>query len=214
MRHIFKKGSEESLPVLVLFHGTGGTEHDLIPLAETIAPGASILSLRGNVSENGMSRFFRRLAEGVFDEEDLVFRTNEIWDFLTRAASEYDFDPANLVALGYSNGANIAASLIFHDGGVFRGALLHHPMVPIRGLELPDLSAVNVFVGAGRNDGMVPSSNTEELIGLLESAGASVAASWEHAGHQLTRSEADAAGRWFAEHFGGADGESEQESGQ
>lgn len=201
MKHIFQKGTNEALPVIVVFHGTGGTEQDLIPLAEMVAPGASILSIKGNVSENGMARFFRRLAEGVFDEEDLVFRTNEIRDFLSEAAEQYSFDVSNLVALGYSNGANIAASLMFHFQGAFQGAMLHHPMVPMRGLELPDMNSVQVFVGAGRNDGMVPSANTEELIELLKSAGASVKANWEQAGHQLTRTEAESARRWFAEHF-------------
>lgn len=203
MKHIFQKGTNEALPTVVVFHGTGGTEQDLIPLAEMVAPGASILSIKGNVSENGMARFFRRLAEGVFDEEDLVFRTNEIRDFLSEAAERYGFDVSNLVALGYSNGANIAASLMFHFDGAFRGALLHHPMVPMRGLALPDMNDVSVFVGAGRNDGMVPAANTEELIGLLEGAGASVKTNWEHAGHQLTRTEAESARRWFAEHFAG-----------
>ncbi len=203
MKHIFRKGTNDALPTIVVFHGTGGTEQDLIPLAEMIAPRASILSLRGNVSENGMSRFFRRLAEGVFDEEDLVFRTNEIRDFLQEASAQYGFDVSNLVALGYSNGANIAASLMFHFDGAFKGALLHHPMVPMRGLDLPDMSGVQVFVGAGRNDGMVPAANTEELIGLLEGAGAAVKTNWEHFGHQLTRAEAESARRWFAEHFAG-----------
>ncbi|OWR28884.1 carboxylesterase [Saccharibacillus sp. O23] len=203
MKHIFRKGTNDALPTIVVFHGTGGTEQDLIPLAEMIAPGASILSLRGNVSENGMSRFFRRLAEGVFDEEDLVFRTNEIRDFLKEASEQYGYDVSNLVALGYSNGANIAASLMFHFDGAFQGALLHHPMVPMRGLDLPDMSGVQVFVGAGRNDGMVPAANTEELIELLEGAGAAVKANWEHFGHQLTRTEAESARRWFAEHFAG-----------
>ncbi|MCQ4085315.1 alpha/beta hydrolase [Saccharibacillus sp. JS10] len=201
MKHIFQKGSNENLPTIVVFHGTGGTENDLIPLAEMIAPGASILSLRGNISENGMSRFFRRLAEGVFDEEDLIFRTNEIRDFLSEAAEQYGFDVSNLVALGYSNGANIAASLMFHFDQAFKGAMLHHPMVPIRGLELPNMNGIQVFVGAGRNDGMVPADNTEELVQLLEGAGAEVKANWEHFGHQLTRTEVEAARRWFEEHF-------------
>lgn len=203
MKHIFKKGTNEALPTVVVFHGTGGTENDLIPLAEMVAPGASILSLRGNVAENGMARFFRRLAEGVFDEEDLIFRTNEIRDFLNEAAEQYGFDASNLVALGYSNGANIAASLMFHFEGAFKGAMLHHPMVPMRGLELPDMSGVQVFVAAGRNDGMVPAANTEELVELLEGAGAAVKANWEHFGHQLTRTEAEAARRWFGERFPG-----------
>src|SRR5699024_11695027 len=113
-----------------LLHGTGGTEQDLLPLAEKVDPDANVLSVRGNVSENGMPRFFRRLAEGVFDEEDLIFRTKELNDFLDNAAEENNFDRNNIIAIGYSNGANIAASLLFHYQDALRGAMLHHPMVP------------------------------------------------------------------------------------
>ena len=112
MKHIFKQGADKSKPTILLLHGTGGTEQDLLPLAELIDPEASVLSVRGNVLENGMPRFFRRLAEGVFDEEDLIFRTNELHSFLNEAAEEHGFDRANIVAVGYSNGANIAASLV------------------------------------------------------------------------------------------------------
>src|SRR4051794_36656949 len=145
MKHIYQQGSNQQAPVLVLLHGTGGTERDLLPLAEAISPDSSVLSIRGNVLENGMPRYFRRLAEGVFDEEDLLFRTKELNDFLAQAAAEYGFDRNNLVAVGYSNGANIAGSLLFHYAGSLRGAILHHPMVPRRGVQLPDLSGVPIF---------------------------------------------------------------------
>lgn len=201
MRHIFKQGTDASAPVLVLFHGTGGTENDLLPLAERISPASSVLSVRGNVLENGMPRFFRRLAEGVFDLEDLVFRTKELNDFLDQAAVEYGFDRSNLVAIGYSNGANIAASLLFHYKDALRGAILHHPMVPIRGLALPDLSAVPCFIGAGSNDPICPPQETEELNALLSGAGAPVALHWERFGHQLTGTEVAAAGNWYNENF-------------
>lgn len=122
MQHIFQKGSNEQAPVLLLLHGTGGDENDLLPLAKMIAPDSSVLSVRGNVSENGMPRFFRRLREGVFDEEDLVFRTKELHEFLDQAASEHNFNRSNIVAVGYSNGANIAASLLFHYENSLKGA--------------------------------------------------------------------------------------------
>lgn len=197
MKHIFQKGTDITAPVLVLFHGTGGTERDLLPLAQAISPTSSVLSVRGNVLENGMPRFFRRLAEGIFDEEDLIFRTKELYDFLDQAAVEHGFDRQNLVAIGYSNGANIAGSLLFHYPDALRGAILHHPMVPLRGIQLPDLSGIPVFIGAGRNDPICSPQETEELQQLLSEAGATVAVHWEQAGHQLTRSEVEAAGTWF-----------------
>ncbi|MDO3680122.1 alpha/beta hydrolase [Paenibacillus ehimensis] len=202
MKHIFEKGSREEAPTLVLFHGTGGTERDLLPLAKRIAPDSSVLSLRGNVLENGMSRFFRRLAEGVFDEGDLVFRTQEVSEFLDQAAKQYGFDRSRLVGVGYSNGANIAGSLLFHYRDALQGAILHHPMVPRRGIVLPELSGLPVFIGAGTNDPICSARETEELEGLLRGAGASVTVHWERYGHQLTPMEADAAAAWFQEHFG------------
>jgi len=201
MRHIFQKGTDPNAPVLVLFHGTGGTENDLLPLVKAIAPASSVLSVRGNVLENGMPRFFRRLAEGVFDEEDLIFRTQELYDFLDQAAVEHGFQRDNLVAVGYSNGANIAGSLLFHHPGALRGAILHHPMVPRRGVQLPDLSGVPVFIGAGQNDPICSPQETEELEQLLSGAGAAVAVHWERAGHQLTHTEVGAAAAWYKEHF-------------
>jgi phospholipase/carboxylesterase len=197
MKHIFRKGTDETKPVLLLLHGTGGNEEDLLPLADMISPESSVLSVRGNVSENGMPRFFRRLAEGVFDEEDLIFRTNELNDFLQEASEQYGFDRGNIVAVGYSNGANIAGSLLFHQKNSLKGAILHHPMVPRRGLELPDMSGIPVFIGAGKNDPICPAHETEELEQLLAGAGSTVEVKWEHMGHQLTRSEVEAAAEFF-----------------
>ncbi|RRJ62565.1 alpha/beta hydrolase [Paenibacillus oralis] len=204
MKHIFKPGmgsGERAAPPLLLLHGTGGTETDLLPLAEIISPASPVLGVRGNVLENGMPRFFRRLAAGVFDEEDLVLRTRELNDFLDEAAEQYGFDRRALVAVGYSNGANIAASLLFHYPQALRGAILHHPMVPRRSLELPDMSGLPVFIGAGRHDAMSPVRETEELERLLSGAGADVHVHWEPYGHQLTPTEVDAAAAWFRQNF-------------
>lgn len=201
MRHLYEKGTDDSAPTLVLLHGTGGSERDLVPLARMISPGSAVLSLRGNVLENGMPRFFRRLAEGVFDEEDLLFRTGEVNTFLDQAAEQYGFDRRNLVAVGYSNGANIAASLLFHIQEAWAGAILHHPMVPRRGVVLPELSGIPVFIGAGKNDPICSPQETEELEGLLRGAGADVTVHWERYGHQLTSTEAEAAADWFRDKF-------------
>lgn len=200
-QHVFHKGNNPELPTLLLLHGTGGNERDLLPLAEMISPDSSVLSVRGNVLEDGMPRFFRRLQEGVFDEEDLVFRTNELYQFINQAAKQYQFDPTNLVAVGYSNGANIAGSLLFHFEKVFAGAILHHPMVPLRGLQLPSMKGIPIFIGAGRNDFICPPHETEELVELLNRVDAQTTLYWENFGHQLTATEVQAAVAWFELHL-------------
>jgi phospholipase/carboxylesterase len=197
MKHIFQKGKDPAKPTLLLLHGTGGNELDLMPLGGRIDDDASILSVRGNVLENGMPRFFRRLAEGVFDEEDLVFRTYELNQFLDEAAKQYNFDRDNIIAIGYSNGANIAASLLFHYQDALKAAILHHPMVPRRGIELPDLSGKSVFIAAGTNDPICSPVESTELQSLLEDANAKVELHWEDRGHQLTATEVEAARKWF-----------------
>ena len=201
MEHIFTQGTNTEKPVLLLLHGTGGDETSLLPLAEVIDPEVSVLSVRGNVRENGMPRYFRRLAEGVFDMEDLIFRTNELHTFLDEAAVKYGFDRNNIVAVGYSNGANIAASLLFHYSDSLKGAVLHHPMVPRRGIKLPNLSGVPVLIAAGVNDPICPQQESLDLEALLEGANAVVEMKWENYGHQLTMNEVLAAKEWFAKSF-------------
>lgn len=197
MQHIFKPGSNKNKPTLLLLHGTGGTENDLLPLAEIIDNEANILSVRGNVVENGMPRFFRRLAEGVFDEEDLIKRTEELHQFLNEASAKYNFDRNKITAVGYSNGANIAASLLFHYENSIEQALLHHPMVPRRGIELPNLTGKRVFIAAGTNDPICAPKESEELEQLLKEAGAETKLHWENHGHQLTISEVRTAASWY-----------------
>jgi phospholipase/carboxylesterase len=197
MKHLFNKGQDPTKPTLLLLHGTGGNELDLLPLAGRIDDEASVLSVRGNVLENGMPRFFRRLAEGVFDEEDLIFRTKELNEFLDEAAEKYSFDRDNIIAIGYSNGANIAASLLFHYQNALKGAILHHPMVPRKGIELPDLSGKSVFIAAGKNDPICSPMESAELQSLLEKANANVELHWENRGHQLTMEEVEAAAQWY-----------------
>jgi phospholipase/carboxylesterase len=197
MKHIFNKGQDPTKPTLLLLHGTGGNELDLLPIAGRIDEEASVLSVRGNVLENGMPRFFRRLAEGVFDEEDLVFRTKELNEFLDEASEKYGFDRDNIIAIGYSNGANIAASLLFHYQNALKGAILHHPMVPRKGIDLPDLTGKSVFIAAGTNDPICSPLESSELQALLEKANANVELHWENRGHQLTAQEVEAAANWY-----------------
>jgi predicted esterase len=159
---------------LLLLHGTGGDEDDLIPLGRALLPGAGLLSPRGKVLERGMPRFFRRLAEGVFDQEDLARRTDELAEFVAAAAATYNLRRDGIVAVGFSNGANIAASLLLRRPGVLRGAVLLSPMVPFEPSPLPDLSGTVVFIGAGRADAMVPRAQTERLAELLRGGGQSL----------------------------------------
>lgn len=197
MKYIFKRGIDPSKPTLLLLHGTGGTEQDLLPLADKIDPHANVLSVRGNVLENGMPRFFKRLSEGVFDQEDLIFRTKELHEFLNQMAVEHTFDRDHIIAIGYSNGANIAASLLFHDQSALRGAILHHPMVPRRDIELPDLQDKHIFITAGENDPICPPQESIELQKMFENKHANVSIHWENNGHQLTLSEIEAAASWY-----------------
>lgn len=196
MIHIFEQGKKDA-PTFLLLHGTGGNEHSLLNIAKSIAPDASILSVRGDVLENGMPRFFRRLAEGVFDEEDLIYRTKQLHQFLDDSAGQYGFDRNNIIAIGYSNGANIAASLLFHHANSLKGAILFHPMVPRRGIELPSLQSVQVFIGAGKNDPLCPLEESVDLSNLLQEAGATVELHWENNGHQLSYTEIQTATEWL-----------------
>jgi phospholipase/carboxylesterase len=197
--HRFVPASDANSKTIVLaLHGTGGDESDLVPLAQTLAPGAAILSPRGKVLENGMPRFFRRLREGVFDEKDVIFRASELAEFVKAAAAKYHFDPVGVVAMGYSNGANIAAAVMLLHPVVLPRAVLFRPMVPVEPDPLPDLGAAVVFIGAGRVDPIVPQAQTERLATLLRECGAQVSLHWSDAGHGLAAEELQAAGRWLA----------------
>lgn len=184
--------------IMLLLHGTGGNEHDLIELGKSLAPGAGILSPRGKVLENGMPRFFRRLAEGVFDEEDLIRRTHELADFVLSASEQYGFDVGQVMALGYSNGANIAASMMLLRPEVLKSAVLLRAMVPLVPEVTPDLSGRRVFLAAGDYDTMVPVANATQLAAMLQEAGAEVEFYRSATGHQLTQGDLQAAAEWVA----------------
>ena len=196
--HIYQPPASPGSPILLLLHGTGGSEHDLLPLARMIDPDAGVLSPRGKVLERGMPRFFRRLAEGVFDIEDLKFRTSELADFVAAASAHYGFDAARVVAAGFSNGANIAASLLLLRPGVLRSAMLFSPMVPLEPDAPPHLAGLEVLIGAGRTDPLVDPANTQRLADLLRQASARVTVKWKPGGHELTRDDVEAAREWYS----------------
>jgi predicted esterase len=193
--HEFVPGISER--ILLLLHGTGGNEHDLIPLGRELDPNAALLSPRGKVLENGMPRFFRRLAEGVFDTEDLKKRTNELADFVAAAAKHYKLAADQIVAVGYSNGANIAASILLLRPEILHAAILFRAMVPLVPDSLPDLSSVRVWIGAGKFDQIVPTSETKHLVELLRGSRADVTIRFLEAGHELTGDDVDAAREWL-----------------
>ena len=193
--HEFVPGTSNR--TLLLLHGTGGNERDLIPLGRELDPRAALLSPRGKVLENGMPRFFRRLAQGVFDLEDLKIRTNELADFLAAAAQHYEFAADEIVAVGYSNGANIAASMLLLRPGVIPTAVLFRAMVPLVPETQPNLSSMRVWIGAGTNDPIIPTSETKHLAELLRSAGADVTMRYFQAGHELTAADVKAARDWL-----------------
>lgn len=183
---------------LLLLHGTGGDEEDLVPLGRALLPGAGLLSPRGRVLERGAPRFFRRLAEGVFDLEDLARRTDELARFLDGAARTYKLDRDGIVAVGFSNGANIAASLLLRRPGALRGAVLLSPMVPFEPDSAPALAGTPVFIAAGQADQISPPAEAERLAQLLRDGGADVTLHWSPGGHQVGRDAMEAAHAWVA----------------
>jgi len=193
--HEFVPGTSNR--TLLLLHGTGGNERDLIPLVRGLDSRAALLSPRGKVLENGMPRFFRRVAEGVFDLDDLKKRTNELADFVAAAAQHYGFASDKVVAVGYSNGANIAASMLLLRPKTLRGAVLFRAMVPLVPESLPDLSSVCVWIGAGSEDPIIPTSETQRLVELLRSAGADVTIRFARAGHGLSNDDIITARDWL-----------------
>jgi phospholipase/carboxylesterase len=193
--------AQKSSITLLLLHGTGGTEDDLIPLGNELATDASILSVRGKVLENGMPRFFRRLEEGVFDLEDLKMRTDELADFILKSSSVYEFDLKRLVAVGYSNGANIGASLLLKRPEVLAGAILFRAMVPFVPDVLPDLSKKSVILLEGLRDPIVSKQEVESLLKIFTDAHCNVTLKWQDSGHNLAEEDIVSAKKWLASNF-------------
>jgi phospholipase/carboxylesterase len=194
--HRFEPATDPTMPPILLLHGTGGDEDDLIPLGRFVAPGAALLSPRGKVLERGMPRFFRRLSEGVFDEDDVRLRAGELADFVAEARRTYGL--AAPIAVGFSNGANVAAALLLLRPEALAGAVLLRAMAPLRQPPQVDLSGKPVLLLSGQSDPIIPAENAARLAATLESAGALVRREILPAGHQLTEKDAALAKDWIS----------------
>lgn len=192
-KYRFEPGQDPSAPTLLLLHGTGGDENDLIPLGRMLAPEAALLSPRGQVLENGMPRFFRRIAEGVFDQQDLAARTADLANFIENSGTQP-------IAVGFSNGANITASLLLRYPDKLRGAILMRVMFPFVPDKVPDLTGKPILILSGEQDPIVPVDQPQQLAEVFRSAGADVTLHWAKAGHNLTNEELKVARDWL-EHF-------------
>jgi phospholipase/carboxylesterase/glyoxalase family protein len=197
--HIFVPAEKPNSPTLLLLHGTGGDERDLLPLGRELWPGAALLGVRGKVLENGMPRFFRRFAEGVFDVEDLKARTEELAQFIDAASLRYEFSKKTLIAVGYSNGANIAASLIFLHPRYLAAGVLFRAQLPFTPDLVRNFSELSVFLAGGMRDPIVPRDQTEQLAAILESGGADVVRFWHRGGHELGNDDIEAAKTWLVD---------------
>ena len=196
MLHIFKEGKKGS-PVFVVLHGTGGTEHDLIPLAELLNSDYSILSIRGNVQEGGMNRYFKRHGEGQYDMEDLEFRGQELLDFIKESAEKYDFKTEDAIPIGFSNGSNIAINMMLRDEADFKKALLFAPLYPVDLSDNnKDLNDAKVFLSLGKGDPIVPEAESEKVVEIFKERGADVKYSWVN-GHSLPQEVAQEAREWL-----------------
>jgi phospholipase/carboxylesterase len=195
--HVYRAASQPDAPTLLLLHGTGGDEHDMLPLGGLL-PGANLLSPRGRVLEHGMPRFFRRLAEGVFDVDDVKRRAHELADFVTAAAEHYGFDRSRVTALGFSNGANIAAAMLLLRPEALSGAVLLRPMSPFARAPAADLAGKPVLIVSGGFDPIVPEENAARLADTLRGAGASLVHRTLPTGHGLSQADLGLVRDWLA----------------
>lgn len=196
--HVYREPSRPGAPVLLLLHGTGGDERDLLTLGEALDPEAGILSPRGKVLEHGMPRFFRRLAEGVFDLEDLKRRAGELAAFIAAARERYGLGDRAMIVVGFSNGANIGGAVLLLHPGAVDGAVLIRAMVPLVPDPLPDLEGAPILIRNGRRDPLIPPPEGERLASLLRGAGARVKLEWSDAGHELAKDDVARAKEWIS----------------
>lgn len=203
LQYIYKPSDRKDAYTLLLLHGTGGNEEDLLPIAGYFGNDLNILSLRGNVSEHGMPRFFKRLGMGIFDEDDLRFRSHELTDFVAKLAAEKGFDAGKIVALGYSNGANIAGSILLLQPDFFKGAILYRPMQPYK--QMPETGgrhAVPVFMSNGLQDPTIAPADTEHYVQLMKDAGFGIEHHQLETGHNLSQEDLRLSIQWFQKNFG------------
>lgn len=195
MEHIYHKG-DSNRPIYLLFHGTGGNEHDLVPIKHKIDPNAGYISFRGDVNEHGALRFFKRIKPGLFDEEDLIKRTYSMIERIKLLSKQYQFSLKQVIALGYSNGANLIASMLFHDNTLFKRVVLYHPMIPIKNLGLPPQKDLQLLIGAGINDPIVPKQEVKTLVSMFKASEATLKVHWTNQGHHITEELVLETQRW------------------
>jgi phospholipase/carboxylesterase len=203
LKYIYQPAKKTGANTLLLLHGTGGDERDLLPIAKEFGDDLNILSLRGNVSENGMPRFFKRLGMGIFDEQDLTFRTHEMVDFIKGLAQKEGFDITRIIALGYSNGANIAGSTLVLYPDFLAGAILYRAMQPFKSIktEVKTTNHTPVFMSNGMVDPTIKQADTVKYVGILKDAGFDVADYNLSTGHNLTREDLQLSVNWYKQHF-------------
>jgi predicted esterase len=200
--HRFIPGAMASAPTIVALHGTGGDENELVPLARMIDGDAAILSLRGRVNEHGQARFFRRVSEGVFDLDDLRAQTEALRVFISEAADHYRFSRTRIVALGYSNGANLTASLLLTDPNALAGAVLLRPLLPFEPPSPAVLTGLPIVISSGRHDPIVAPDSARRLADVLQQGGAKVTMLWQETGHALSPNELEQVATWWRATFG------------
>lgn len=183
-------------PVIVLLHGTGADENNLIPVSDALAPDATVLSIRGNVSENGMNRYFKRHGEGHYDVEDLNKRGKELYDFIEQKAEEYNFALEDVIMFGFSNGSNIGINMLLLEKAKFNKAMLFAPMYPVEIEAGPDLSDAKILLSMGENDPIVPKEESDRVIEIFKSRGAKVDQVWVNS-HEINEKNLITAKQWL-----------------
>ena len=195
MKYIYLEKNKKRL--IILLHGTGGNENSLLSLGEYIDENASLLGVRGNIDENGLNRFFKRLRPGVFDIENLYYETENLSNFIEKLVGDEAFNIDEVVLLGYSNGANILGSLLFRKNLAIKAAILMHPMVPTREVLISNPKETKILITAGVNDSMVPVGETKELFDILAKNYKKSTLEWFNQGHGIGKQEIDFIKEWY-----------------